>query len=171
MLVPVKLLADLGAKFGENHTFDIEIPSEVFHALAANFTDFRRYLIQSEDNGISYHAIAAEDGIVVAPVVSGESGLGKILAGVAILAIGAFMPFSIGLLGSGVITSSTIGASLILSGAGELFAPGSNNGQSLSTKTIGGVDTVSQGDTIPLCYGRVFIQGKAISAGTTTTFI
>jgi predicted phage tail protein len=169
MLVAVRLLADLGDRFGVDHWFDLDTPSEVFMALAANFADFRRYLMCSENNGVSYCAMATDDGVVVAPVVSGESGTERIIAGVAVLAIGAFMPFSIGLLGSGVLTSTTIGVSLILSGAGELLAPAS--GKSLATKTIGGVDTVSQGDTISVCYGRVFVQGKAISAGTTTTFI
>jgi predicted phage tail protein len=170
VLVPVKLLADLGARFGEDHWFDIDTPNEVFRALAANFADFRLYLMNSESNGVNYYALVVDDGVVVAPAVSGESGVGKILAGIAVLAIGAFMPFSIGLLGSGVLTSATIGASLILSGAGELMAPATDS-KNPTTKTISGVDTISQGDVIPIAYGKVYIQGKAISAGSTSAIV
>jgi predicted phage tail protein len=181
MLVNVRLVGDMANTFGYHHQFMVDSAKEVFSALAANFPGFRPYLMGSEGRGISYQVLLDEldcDAnelaiapaplfMVVAPVAVGSGGIGKIIAGVALLIFTAFVPFSIGLLGSGVITGSSIGAALLLSGVSQLLSKGkSDNGNTQST-SINTAGTITDGEAIPIAYGRVFIKGRVISAGTT----
>lgn len=183
MLVNVRLIGDMAEKFGHHHQFVVDSAREVFTALAANFEDFRSYLVKSEDQGVGYKILLdktecdeeelkmakAPKFMVVAPIVAGSGAVGKIIAGVAILAIAAFVPFSIGLLGAGVIGGSSIGAALLLSGVSQLLADGNRRDSRLQSTAIGTVTTAKEGDTIPIAYGRVFLKGKLISAGSTVT--
>jgi predicted phage tail protein len=180
MLVNVRLVGEMGRLFGANHAFHVDSASEVFQALAANYEGFRAYLRSSERRGVKWRVIAddvmvdveqlkslpAPSCLVVAPIAIGSGGVGKIIAGVAILAFAAFVPFSIGLLGSGVITGTQIGAAVLLSGLSQVLAPGDKVKSPQST-SINPQNTVTDGDVIPIVYGKVFIAGKVISAGST----
>jgi predicted phage tail protein len=183
MLVNVRLVGDMAEKFGHHHQFVVDSAREVFHALAANFQGFRSYLMKSEDHAVAYKILLDETEcteeelkmataprfMVVAPIIMGSGIAGKIIAGVAILAIAAFVPFSIGLLGAGVISGSSIGAALLLSGVSQLLSEGNKKDSRLQSTAIGTVVTAKEGDTIPIAYGRVFLKGKLISAGSTVT--
>jgi predicted phage tail protein len=183
MLVNVRLVGDMAERFGHHHQFVVNSAREVFDALGANFQDFRSYLVKSEDQGVAYKILldetecgeeelkvaAAPKFMVIAPIVTGSGFVGKIIAGVAILAIAAFVPFSIGLLGAGVISGASIGAALLLSGVSQLLAEGSKKDSRLQSTAIGTTTTAREGETIPIAYGRVFLAGKLISAGSTVT--
>lgn len=183
MLVNVRLVGDMAEKFGYHHQFIVDSAKEVFTALAANFQDFRSYLVKSGDQGVGYKILLDETEcdeeelkmatapkfMVVAPIVMGSGTAGKIIAGIAILAIAAFVPFSIGLLGAGVISGSSIGLTLLLSGVSQLLSEGNKKDNRLQSTAIGTVATAREGDTIPIAYGRVFLSGKLISAGTTVS--
>lgn len=172
----------MAALFGANHLFEVSSAREVFSALAANFSQFRAYLLSSEDRGVEYRVLADEvaldleelkqapapTALVIAPIVVGSGGVGKIIAGIGLLVLSAFVPFSIGLLGAGVISSASIGLGLLLSGASQLLSESSRkDGNNPSSTSIGGNGTISDGEVIPICYGRVFVKGRVISAGTT----
>jgi predicted phage tail protein len=182
MLVNVRLVGDMAEAFGANHLFEVSSAREVFSALAANFADFRAYLLGSEDRGVEYRVLvdevpldldelkraAAPTALVVAPIAIGSGGAGKIIAGIGLLILSAFVPFSIGLLGAGVISSASIGLGLLLSGASQLLSEGSKKDSNNPSGTaIGGNGTITDGEVIPICYGRVFVKGRVISAGTT----
>lgn len=184
MLVNVRLMGVMGENFGYHHQYEVSNARDIFKALAANFANFRQFICGSEDAGIAYQVLL--DGVesdkdnlckakapifmVITPVVVGAGWVGKVLAGIAILAVAAFVPFSIGLLGAGVISGASIGAALLLSGISQALAEGDKKTSSRDQSTaIGQTATTIQGSPIAVCYGRVFVTGKIISAGSTVS--
>lgn len=171
----------MGEKFGYHHQFLVDSAKEVFTALAANFQDFRSYLLESSNHGVGYQVLLDEIAcneeelsvakppqfMVIAPVIMGSGSIGKIIAGIAIIAFTAFVPFSIGLLGAGIISGTSIGAALLLSGVSQLLAEGKKDGKNVQSTAVGTAGTISEGDVVPIAYGRVFLSGNLISAGTT----
>jgi predicted phage tail protein len=180
MLVNLRLVGAMGEEFGYHHQYEVSDAKEIFRALASNFKEFRNFVTASEDAGIGYQVLMdkvestyedlkeaiAPQFMVISPVVVGKGGVGKIIAGIAIIALAAFVPFSIGLLGAGVISGASIGAAILLSGISQVLAEGKTSSKNQST-TIGTTGTINQGDPIPLGYGRIFARGRIISAGTT----
>jgi predicted phage tail protein len=165
----VILAADLGREFGEHHKFDLDSTAEVFAALRANFPTFRAYQLNSEEMGVGYQVYAdatAEDfTLLVVPVVGGASGALRILAGVAVLGIGLFAPFSIGLFGAGVISSTSIGLGLLAGGLSEVLAP-KRNGSGTAVKnstSFNPAQTAQEGAVYTVSYGEVFVVGQIIS--------
>jgi predicted phage tail protein len=181
MLVNLRLVGDIGDQFGYHHQFEVITAREVIVALRANCQGFRQYLVNAASKGLDYELVAdgmpwAEDDLksraapssmVLAPVLAGAGAVGKIIAGVALIGLSVFAPFSIGLLGAGVVTSGQIGAALLLSGVSEALREPDN--KKTSSTGINAIGTITDGDIIPIAYGRVFITGKVISAGTTVS--
>ncbi len=151
--VRVKLLGELGRKFGRSYEFMALNPKEVISALSNQLEGFKEYLSNAHSNGIFFKLItAAPDGIdynecmmpcdnlVIAPVITGAGGsggstLGKILIGVALIGL-AFVPgigtAMIGTFGlkmgaaAGISVGSilfSLGASLVLGGIADLLTP------------------------------------------------
>lgn len=174
MLINVRLIGDMANQFGYHHQFEVLTAGEVIAALRANYQGFKQYLVNAVNQGVSYELIfdninesSSTNNLVLAPVIAGAGTVGKIIAGVVLIGLAVFAPFSIGLLGAGVITSGQIGVALLLSGVSEaLRDPEVKRTTSTGINTIG---TITDGDVIPIAYGRVFITGKVISAGTTVS--
>jgi predicted phage tail protein len=168
MLCNVILTADLATQFGEYHQYDIDSTAEVFKALSANFPGFRPYQFQSQELGIDYQVYrdeSAEDfTLMVVPIAGGESGVARIIAGIAVLGIGLFAPFSIGLLGAGVISSTSIGLGLLVGGLSEVITPSKDRSKNSTSTSFGTVSSGREGSIIPASYGQVFIVGQVISA-------
>jgi predicted phage tail protein len=125
----------------------------------------------------------------IAPVIVGAGGVGRILAGVGLIALaivagpvaGGFLGLGAGLGGAGLglvgggFASAVgfLGASLIIGGVAELISPmpslGFNNGKEaarLESFTFSGiVNTSKQGMAVPICYGRAFVGSAVISSG------
>jgi predicted phage tail protein len=181
MLVNVRLVGNMAEQFGYHHQFVVDTAREIFTALAANFPQFRQYLAGSENRGVCYQvmldgldqdkdelAIApAPHNMVITPIITGSGGIGKVIAGLGLLVLSAFAPFSIGLFGYGAIAGSSIGAALLLSGASQLLAGDGQKSPVDRSTTINSVGVITEGEVIPIAYGRVFIKGRVISAGTT----
>ena len=146
----VVLRGELGKQFGRVHHFDLNTPAEAIRALCANFEGFQQALIGSAERGIGYMVQVGKDvirpeeemhnptgqfeEISITPVLAGAGGgVGKILFGVALVAIALVNPFgaaAIGTFGGTPIavaslmpTVGFIGASLILSGTAQLLSP------------------------------------------------
>ena len=156
----VRLLGDLGERYGAEHEyFNLKSPAEAIKLLCINKPEFMQELCEAHEHGIGYRVIQAgtdldypdlklplgSHDLIVTPVVTGSGGgggVGKILAGVglvafAILTAGAGAGFlglgagfgagGAGLLGATVAGFSTavgaIGASLILGGVSQMIAP------------------------------------------------
>ena len=156
----VVLRGELGKKFGRFHSFDLNTPAEAIRALSANFEGFQRELTEAGERGIGYMVQIGKDAmesldeignptgqaeaISITPVLQGAGGggVGKIFAGVALVAaaivlgpLGAgFLGLGAGVGGAGAVgvgfltagVSSAIGfigTSLILSGTAQLLSP------------------------------------------------
>lgn len=148
MMQTVRLLDDLGERYGSTHEYhDLRTPADAIKLLCINKPELKQELIEAHEHGIGYRLIqAGEDldaddlhlpigsnDLILVPVVvgSGGSGVGKIIIGVALVAL-SFVSFGAtgGLFAGGVLAGATgsvalagIGASLILGGVADLLSP------------------------------------------------
>lgn len=147
----VRLLGDLGERYGVEHEYhNLRTPAEAIKLLCINKPELMEELAEAHEHGIGYRMIQAgtdldyadlklpigSNDLILVPVVVGSvdggGGVGKIIAGVAIVALsfGIGAAFSAGValggfLGIGAIATATaaIGASLILGGISQMLSP------------------------------------------------
>jgi predicted phage tail protein len=150
----VRLLGELGERYGAEHTYhNLRTPAEAIKLLCLNYPKFQEELVHAHEHGIGYQLVQADveldypdlqlpmgsHDLILTPVISGSgSGVGKVLAGVglvafAILTAGAgagFLGLGAGLtagaftLGSAAsVAIGAIGSSLILGGVTQLLSP------------------------------------------------
>jgi predicted phage tail protein len=186
----IRLLGDLGQRFGRIYRWAVKSPAEAIRLLEANFPDFRPYLSEAgrqyrvitrhthrqwdPGDDLGYTELGEGHGqqeILIVPVISGSGDFGKILLGAALLAFawtgGAAAVFGFG--EGGVAAIGSIGASLALSGLSGLLFPAprapqlsdNNNQQSFIFNGLGPSNSVRQ--RIPIVYGRFRIPGLPIS--------
>jgi predicted phage tail protein len=117
----------------------------------------------------------------IVPAVAGASELGDILLGAALIGLSFMIPQSIGAIDLALATGisvttmasfvSSIGVSLLLGGISKmLFSPpkppkyeAANNLPSYSFD--GAINTIAQGNPVPLCYGRLIVGSQVVSTG------
>lgn len=183
MLRTIRLRGELGKRFGRTHKLAVDSPAEALRALLANNPDMRDFLVASDDAGVGYKVIVdgeqvGEDEIVrplsrsmsITPVINGAGALGKILAGIALVALALT---GIGMVvGTAIATAMfTIGASLILGGIAQLLAPTPKNGTAADKNENayfnGAENVTTQGLPVPFGYGRLIVGSRVVSAGIT----
>jgi len=141
----VKLLGELGKKFGKSYKFDISNPAEAVRALCINFPAFKQHLIDSEKRGVAYRVIvgkedqkledlhnpSGKDVIKFVPILQGAGGNGifQTILGVALIAA-AFATGGVSLTATGSLTSTMLGGmafgmgtSLIIGGVVQMLTP------------------------------------------------
>jgi len=199
-MVTIRLVGEAGRRFGRKFQLAIKTPAEGLRALMLQIPGLREYLLESGDKGVAWKVITdyAQDGIdeeqllwpiskrlVLAPVPVGRGGVGKIVAGVALVAAaivlgpaGAiFAGVGSGFFGGAVATAvAGIGASLLFGGVAELLTPtpkmptvkggmgrssattGRSQAEQLNSFTFdkSNANTV-QGDVVPVLYGERII--------------
>lgn len=190
-MMTILLYGALGRQFGKIHRFAVRSPGEAIRALSVNFPGFRRALI----DGGAYRVLrggraalgvddlrapqSARESLRIVPVVQGARGLGQLILGAALFMaigpVGEFMAFNMeaGAAMTSFVTGGmkAIGVSLMLSGVSSmLFSP-------VKTKSTerpenqpsyafdGPVNTSTQGNPVPVCYGRAVVGSQVISAG------
>ena len=142
-MVTIRLLGEAGRRFGRQFKLAVKTPAEAVRALCAQIPGLREYFLQSGENGIAWRAITEHpEGLdeeqllwplskrfVLAPIPVGKGGVGKIIAGVAIVAF-AIVTAGAGLFGLGLgfsagtaIGIGAVGASLIFGGIADLLTP------------------------------------------------
>ena len=144
----VRLMGDLGERYGFEHTyFNLRTPGEAIKLLCVNYPKLQEELVHAHEHGIGYQLVQADfaldypdlqlpmgsNDLVLTPVVAGSGGsTGKILAGVAIIAlsfgIGAIASAGValgGLAGIGTVGTAFVGvgASLVLGGIAQMLSP------------------------------------------------
>jgi predicted phage tail protein len=144
----VRLMGDLGERYGFEHTyFNLRTPGEAIKLLCVNYPKLQEELVHAHEHGIGYQLVQADfaldypdlqlpmgsNDLVLTPVVAGSGGsTGKILAGVAIIAlsfgIGAIASAGValgGLAGIGTVGTAFVGvgASLVLGGITQMLSP------------------------------------------------
>lgn len=180
----VRLYGYLGERYGRVHHFDVRTPAEAVRALCANFKGMRQTLAQgawrvlvggkSQTEAQLHNPLDANISIV--PVVAGSGGLGRIVLGAALIGASFFLPATPIISGFSFSASSiaaNLGFSMVLGGISQmLFKPPSskvstterpNNKPSYTFD--GAVNTIGQGNPVPLLYGRGRVGSQVISAG------
>lgn len=190
-MMTILLYGALGCQFGKIHRFAVRSPGEAIRALSVNFPGFRRALI----DGGAYRVLrggraalgvddlrapqSARESLRIVPVVQGARGLGQLILGAALFMaigpVGEFMAFNMeaGAAMTSFVTGGmkAIGVSLMLSGVSSmLFSPVKTQSTERpenkpSYAFDGAVNTSTQGNPVPVCYGRAVVGSQVISAG------
>lgn len=181
----------LGKKFGEKWRLAVASPAEALRAIDVNTRGaLMRYLstegrakyykvaLHKKDQLLDAEELAHRSGtndIYVWPTIKGRnSGVGKIFAGIALIALTIAAPY-IGLptlVGSGSILGGAIGSiaiglgtSLILGGISQLLSPHPNQqgGELNSNSFQGTIAAGQQGVPVPVVYGKALVSPIPVS--------
>jgi predicted phage tail protein len=208
----VKVYGPLRKYLGQcRFEFVADTPAQAMKALCVNFPGLAQWLLDREAEGMAFRVTRGRDKITneapeglvlpwserevfsIAPVIVGASrGVGRILAGIALVAL-SFVSFGAGAFAGVGAAGGTfgaaaaagaalpfasnalfaIGASLVIGGVAQMISPmpdlGFNTGKEaarLESFTFSGiVNTSKQGMAVPICYGRAFVGSAVISSG------
>jgi predicted phage tail protein len=193
--VKVKLLGELGRKFGRSYEFMALSPKEVLSALSNQLDGFRDYLRGAHENGVFFKLVTADpegidynecmmpcDTLVIAPVITGAGGsgmsIGKILLGAVLIGL-AFIPGigTVAALAQGAAFSSIgtalfgIGGTLLFGGIAELLTPTPKQPKETEQSFLfdRAVDLTSQGLPIPLLYGEFLAASPLVVSSAIST--
>lgn len=176
------------AKFLGKRVFRAEVATaaEAVRFLVANFPQLEKHMadqhyrvsVGSYDLSVDeLHDPAGQQQIKIVPVLAGAGAVGRIIAGVALLAVGFLVP-GIGALGVQLLVG--VGASLVLGGVAQLLtpvpqiiAPGSSGNDTQKdprkSYSFSGIqNTGRQGVPVPIVYGETIVGSVVISAGIDT---
>lgn len=205
--IEVKLLGELGRRFGRCYRFVASSPRDVMSALCNQLSGFKEYLAGAHEKGIGFRLVSdSAEGmdyenvlmpcqrLIIAPIVSGSGATGRILIGVALVAL-AFVSFGAGSafagftsaaaakaagtaagfsLGSGILFS--IGTSLVLTGIASLLTPQPSIDNAVSDTQRKdsflfdrATELTTQGNPVPLLYGRFLAASPLIISASIST--
>lgn len=202
-LTTVHLVGSLGKAMGRSEWhLDVKSPAEAIRAIDVNLRGkLREYLsgparnkfykiaLQKKDNVIDRDEVVNRSGrstIYIMPTINGRnSGVGKILTAIAIIALVAWNPLAgtmfatTATTAAGATTLTAFGAvmagfgvSMLLGGMAQLLAPtpqgpSANPEQAQSTSFPGNAGAVVQGGCIPVVYGRALVSPIPVAVTTT----
>jgi predicted phage tail protein len=186
------------AKFLGQRSFRaaVSTPAEAVRFLVANFPGLQAHMAEREykvsagriqlpigDEPQQLHMpIGSADVIRIVPVMAGAGDVGKILGGIALVALSLLFAPGAALAGAFTLGSQAvsigvgIGLSLTLSGVASLLSPvpqlGTGNDTDADPKksySFSGIQNVSRsGVPVPIIYGEVLVGSVVISAGLTS---
>lgn len=126
--------------------------------------------------------INAED-VYITEVPAGSGGWGKIIVGALLIVAAVALTFALGPGGGAslatafqslstlqtfaVVTLASIGLNLVMAGVNELLMPKPEKGKPGGAIFNGPVNTIKQGQPVPLLYGELIIGGAPISVSYT----
>lgn len=176
------------AKFLGRRKFKAEVSTaaEAVRFLLANFPHLEAHMADQHykvlvadreiDEGELHHPSSNREQISIVPVVAGAGAVGRIFAGVALIALsvvtGGFGGLAIGGVALGTLAVG-VGASLVLGGVAQLLTPVPRSGTGPDAQddprrsySFSGVQNTSrQGVPLPICYGEALVGSIVISAG------
>ena len=174
----VKLYGFLGKRFGRTHRLAVSSPAEAVRALSANFPDFPQavaghvpgFRVHVGDDVIGQDLLdfQGRDTIKIVPAVSGaKNGIGQIILGSLLIAAAVFIP-GLGIVAPYLVNAGTAliigGVTALLIGAPKTGGPSNAAANNPNYSFNGPVNTVAQGNCVPICYGRVTVGSQVISA-------
>jgi len=199
-LIQVKLLGELGRTFGRSYEFMANSPKDIMSALCNQLTGFKQFMVEAHEHGIGFKVIDGDpEGmdyanftmgcrkLIIAPVVSGSGAIGRILLGVALVALafvsfgGAFAGFAAANATTGAAAGFTFGSGLlfnlgvgmILTGIASLLTPPVETPKETERKDSylfdRATELTSQGAPVPLLYGRFLAESPLIISSALTT--
>tara|TARA_R110000868_G_C10866733_1_gene761949 strand:+ start:941 stop:1543 length:603 start_codon:yes stop_codon:yes gene_type:complete len=193
-LIQVKLLGELGRTFGRSYEFMAESPKDIMSALCNQLAGFKQFMVEAHERGIGFKVIDGDpEGmdyanfvmgcrkLIIAPVISGGGDIGRILLGVALVAL-AFIPG----VGSAIVAATgkmaftaigsvmfNLGVGLILTGIASLLTPPVETPKETERKDSylfdRATELTSQGAPVPLLYGRFLAESPLIISSALTT--
>jgi predicted phage tail protein len=190
----IVLHGQLGKEFGKKHKLDVKTAAEAVRALVANFPAIEKFLMERKEFGyrvkVGREVVSHVDELAspvssqtisFTPVIVGAGGsLGRVILGGALIFAAVFNPFA-ALGGTAFLTGTAatiaigVGTSLVLGGIAGMLAPkpktmepGNRPENKPSYNFNGPVNTIAQGNPVPVGYGRMIVGGAVISAGITT---
>lgn len=180
-LKTIHLHGILAEKFGEFFELSVQSAKEATYALSCQLPEFKLFMLQAEQNGMRF-AVFVDDKnigedeienvtgasvIHIVPKVMGSGGKAfgwlQVIAGAALVGVGAFMGFNPALM--------SVGIGLMVGGAASLLMPNPKldnqdpDGNRANYGFGGAVTTVAQGNPVPLAYGERDVGGFMVSAG------
>jgi len=177
VITEIHLQGVLGKKFGKVWKLDVATPHEAGRALAriapgfADWARTRAFRVRCGKRRVTRETLdfpANGNMIIITPHYGGAGGkgvqIGEIILGVVLILADVFI-FHTGQLGF-------LGASLILGGIAGLLTSTPNlssqtnpNLHKASYQFSGPVNTIAQGQPVPICYGDMICGSAVVSAG------
>lgn len=192
----IHLYGHLAEKYGKRHKLAVKDAAEAVVALSCLYEKegFRNDFLDVSDYHVFYgtkkNPIELDEenflfeydskNIHFIPIVQGgnrqrRSGLGKIIASIAIFAVSFAIPGSGPLATAAVNTLRSVSASMFFTGVGMLLSPQikpNDSGVEDQSYLFGNIDgTVGRGNPVPLIYGECLATGYAISQDIDTSYI
>lgn len=180
-MINLQLRGVLGERFGASFTLDVSTPAEAMYALSKMKNGFESFLrnnnfhfwvdtknITLEESALKVSELHVTT-VVVALCVEGSGGNGAlaIIAGVALVVAGFYMPAAWG--AAAKMFAIGFGAALMASGIGTMMMPkmgataGDEEGNRASYGFGGAVTTVAQGNVVPVAFGECWRGGFVIT--------
>ncbi|PHM67152.1 tail assembly protein [Xenorhabdus kozodoii] len=178
----IRLYGTLGALFGREHRLAVTSPQEAIRALSVLIDGFEKFLLSAKERGLTFAVFSGKrnisqdelefsgtDDIRIAPMIIGskKAGVFQTILGAVMVVAGAFMwatPWGAPMVMSGI--------GMMLGGVVQMLSPmpgGLARREDPDNKpsyAFGGpVNSIAQGNPVPLGYGQRRIGGAIISAG------
>ncbi|MEQ1965411.1 tail assembly protein [Xenorhabdus khoisanae] len=178
----IRLYGILGALFGREHRLAVSSPQEAVRALSVLIDGFEKFLLTAKERGLTFAVFSGKrnisqeelefsgaDDIRIAPMIIGskKAGVFQTILGAVMVVAGAFMwmtPYGVPMVMSGV--------GMMLGGVVQMLSPmpgGLARREDPDNKpsyAFGGpVNSIAQGNPVPVGYGKRRIGGAIISAG------
>lgn len=183
MLTAIFLHGHLGERYGKKLELEVDNVAEAIALLRANFATFAQdvighsYRVWVGKTNVSRDELtnpAKGQDIHIVPVIAGAGGgLGRffgIILGVVLIAVDFFTDYAFG---GGYLTK--VGIGLIAGGViSMIFAPSLPKISMATNEPVekkvsryfnGSVNTVGQGNPVPILYGRLLVGSQVISGG------
>jgi predicted phage tail protein len=198
-LIEVKLLGELGRRFGRKYRFVADSPRAVMSALCNQLEGFKQYMSMAHEKGMGFRLVNEDpegmdydnivmgcNRLIIAPIITGSGTVGRILVGVALVGLafvsfgGAFAGFAAAQagaaagfsFGSGLLFST--GLSLVLTGVASLLTPPVQTPQGDTQRKDSflfdrAAELTTQGSPVPILYGRFLTASPLIISSAITT--
>ncbi len=180
MLKTIKFYGQLGKQFGKIHRLDVSSTLDAVQAFCAMMPGFQQAFAQGRYRVILDGTQASSKDelqlpareIKFIPVVAGAShGIGEIFVGAAIIVASFYAPELVAAMGGSAATGTAVGtmamsfgASLVLGGLATALSKTPQTQNSNSYLFNGAVNTTTQGNPVPILYGRLMIGSQVASA-------
>jgi predicted phage tail protein len=186
----IYLHGQLGRKFGKEwKDMTVSSVAEAIRAVDINLKgELRKYWSQkgrdkkykvkigdyTVTDDVELTANSGKGDIHIVPIIKGaSSGIGKIIAGVVLIALAWWNPYGWSAAVTGFLGST--GASLVLGGVVQLLTPipnfnqnaGNSDDQTRGSAFAGNTVGTVQGGSVPLVYGRMLVSPMPISMSLT----
>lgn len=182
MMRTIKVYGRLAQELGQRvFRADVESVAEAVRFLVANFPHIeglmaqQHYRVRAGKHSLGeeslHHPVGASEVISITPVIAGRGAVGRIIAGVLLIAASFLIP-GVALFGIALAPLAFgIGASLVLGGVAQLLTPtpstlSNEKDPKAESYSFSGIQNTSRsGLPIPIIYGETVVGSITISAG------